>query len=47
MPLLLIFRTHNFWIKETVIYEQPQVTHLNEMIVIVYTDAMTYTFGST
>lgn len=28
-------------------FEQPKITSMNEMIVVVYTDAQTYTFAST
>lgn len=28
-------------------YEQPEVTHLNELMVFMYTDDNVYTFGST
>lgn len=37
----------DFWILETFHFEQPQVTHLNEMVVIVYTDEQTYYAGTT
>ena len=37
----------DFWIIETFYYEQPNVTHMNEMIVIVYTDEKTYHTGTT
>ena len=32
---------------ETTFTEQPNVRHLNEMLVILYTDNQTYTFGTT
>ena len=37
----------DFWVVDTFHYEQPQVTHLNEMIVIVYTNDETYYAGTT
>lgn len=40
-------QTHNFWVLDTFHYEQPKVTHLNELVVIVYTDDQTYHAGST
>lgn len=58
LPLILIIRTHSkclsnncansdFWITDSFVYEQPNVTHLNEMIVVVYTTDRTYSFGTT
>mmetsp|Transcript_45126 Transcript_45126/g.59827 ORF Transcript_45126/g.59827 Transcript_45126/m.59827 type:complete len:215 (+) Transcript_45126:35-679(+) len=47
LPFLLVLRTHNFWVVDTFHYEQPQVNHLNEMIVIVYTSEETYYAGTT
>jgi len=32
---------------ETTFTEQPRVRHLNEMLVVLYTDSQTYTFGTT
>jgi hypothetical protein len=37
----------DFWMTEDLVYEQPQVTHLNELVAIVYTKARTYTFATT
>ena len=37
----------DFWVMDTFHYEQPSVTHLNEMVVIVYTDQETYHAGTT
>jgi hypothetical protein len=47
MPAVLVYRTHNFWMTEQLVYEQPQVTHLNELVCVVYTKARTYTFATT
>jgi len=47
LPFLLIIRTHNFWITQSTFYEQPDVVHLNEILVVIYTEKQTYTFGST
>jgi len=47
MPFILVYRTHNFWMTENLVYEQPQVTHLNELVAVVYTKARTYTFATT
>ncbi len=44
---MLWFYHLDFWVVETFHFEQPQVTHLNEMIVIVYTDEQTYYAGTT
>ena len=33
--------------KETFFYEQPTVSHLNEMLVILYTEQATHSFGTT
>ena len=41
------FSRIDFWVTTTFHYEQPQVTHLNEMVVIVYTDAETFHAGTT
>jgi len=37
----------DFWMTETTYTEQPNVRHLNEMLVLLYTENQTYTFGTT
>jgi len=37
----------DFWMVDTFHYENPHVTHLNEMVVIVYTNQQTYYAGTT
>lgn len=41
LPLLLVVRTHNFWITDNFHYEQPEVTHLNEFLVVIQTQTET------
>ena len=43
----MLFCALDFWVADTFIYEQPSVTHLNEMVVVVYTDTETYHAGTT
>jgi len=48
--IILTFCSWNctdFWITDSFYYEQPEVTHLNELIVVLYTEDQTYTFAST
>ena len=57
LPLILIVRTHSkwakfwpssdFWITESYYYEQPSISHLNELLVILYTEQATHSFGTT
>lgn len=47
MPIVLVVRTHNYWPTEYSTYEQPDVTHLNELIAVIYTEKETFIFGST
>ncbi|TNV84409.1 hypothetical protein FGO68_gene16267 [Halteria grandinella] len=37
MPLILVIKTHNFWVTNLTTYEQPRVTHLNEIVVVYQT----------
>lgn len=37
MPLILVIMTHNFWVTNLTAYEQPRVTHLNEIVVVYHT----------
>jgi hypothetical protein len=37
----------DYWIDTMKYFEQPAVTHLNELMVFMYTDDNVYTFGST
>lgn len=47
LPFLLVYRTHNFWVRESLYYEQPAVQSYNEVIVMLNTNRGTYSFGST
>lgn len=47
LPLILVAQTHNFWVNTATYFEQPNVTHLNEIVVFLYTDTNVYTFAST
>lgn len=37
----------DFWILDHFVYEQPKVTHMNEMVLIVYTNEETFYAGTT
>ena len=37
MPLILVIKTHNFWVTHLSTYEQPRVTHLNEIVLVFHT----------
>lgn len=37
----------DFWVLETFYYEQPSINHLNELLVILYTEKATHSFGTT
>jgi hypothetical protein len=37
MPLILVIMTHNFWVTNLTTYEQPRVTHLNEIVAVYHT----------
>ena len=43
----MLFCALDFWVVDTFNYEQPSVTHLNEMVVVVYTDSQTFHAGTT
>lgn len=47
LPMFLIIRTHNFWVGTRGYFEQPSVSHTNEIVVFVYTDDRVYTVAST
>ena len=47
LPLLLVRMTHNYWIDTQIYFEQPNIKHLNEVLVFVNTDDAVYSFGST
>ena len=44
---VVYFLYADFWITETVTYEQPSIHSLNEIIVALFTPEQTYVFGST
>ena len=46
-PIFDISFHKDYWIDTMQYFEQPQVKHLNELIVYMYTDDGAYTFGST
>ena len=35
LPLFLVIRTHNFWVNTDDYFEQPNVRHMNEIVVYV------------
>ncbi|CDW72528.1 UNKNOWN [Stylonychia lemnae] len=37
LPLILVTRTHNFWVSRLSYYEQPNVNHLNEALIVFQT----------
>jgi hypothetical protein len=37
MPIVLVVKTHNFWVKSSTYTEQPDVAHLQEMLVLLHT----------
>ena len=37
----------DFWIRDSFHYEQPIVTHMNELVVIAYTESETFQAGTT
>eukprot|EP00347_Sterkiella_histriomuscorum_P022943 403336555 len=37
LPIILVTRTHNFWVRRSTYYEQPNINHLNEALVIFQT----------
>jgi hypothetical protein len=41
------FFSSDFWVMESYYYEQPAVSHLNELMVVLYTEQATHTFGTT
>ena len=47
LPLFLVLQTHNYWVNTNIYFEQPKVSHTNEIVVFLYTDDGVYTFGST
>ena len=41
------FLVLDYWVTEQYIYEQPTITHLNEMVAILYTNSKTYYVATT
>lgn len=47
LPLFIVVQTHNYWVDTMTYFEQPNVRHLNEILVFLQTDSQVYTFAST
>jgi len=47
LPLFLVTQTHNYWVETYTYSEQPNIKHMNEIMVFLYTDTDVYTFAST
>ena len=47
LPLFLVVNTHNYWVNTATYFEQPHITHMNEILVFLQTDEKVYSFAST
>ena len=47
LPLFLVVNTHNYWVNTRTYLEQPDIMHMNEIMVQMCTDLNCYSFAST